>query len=174
MRWNNYGLLIVFLLAWFLLNCWILPWCGLDTRMSGNCMVIPDITAAPTSMDSKIMHITTSNAEYKKMGGLLEFSDVNFENEVLKSSRPVLVDFSAAWCGPCKLLAPVVEELASENADSAKIGKIDIDANPRTAARYGVSSIPTLMVFKDGRVIDTLVGLQPKSKLQEAIDRAGN
>ncbi|MBN2292465.1 MAG: thioredoxin [Pirellulales bacterium] len=106
------------------------------------------------------------------MNGLLEFSDINFESEVLQSSRPVVVDFSAAWCGPCKMLAPVVEELANENAGVAKIGKIDVDANPGTAAKYGVSSIPTIMVFKNGRVVDTLVGLQPKANIQEAMARA--
>ena len=138
MRWNNYGLVMVILLAWFALNCWILPWCGLDTCMSGNCMMIPDVTATPASIDAKTTYITTiSRAEHKKMNGLLEFSDVNFENEVLKSSQPVLVDFSAAWCGPCKMLAPVVEELASENADSAKFGKLDIDANP--ASPHGMA-----------------------------------
>ena len=106
------------------------------------------------------------------MGDLLEFSDANFDSEVLQSSRPVVVDFSAAWCGPCKMLAPVVKELANENAGVAKVGKIDIDANPGTAAKYGVSSIPTIMVFKNGRVVDTLVGLQPKSNIQEAVARA--
>ena len=106
------------------------------------------------------------------MNGLLEFSDSNFESEVLQSSRPVLVDFSAAWCGPCKMLTPIVEELANENAGVAKVGKIDIDANPGTAAKYGVSSIPTIMVFKDGRVVDTLVGLQPKANIQQAVARA--
>ena len=108
------------------------------------------------------------------MNGLYEFSDDNFSNEVLKSSKPVLVEFSAAWCGPCKMLAPVVEELADENAGVAKVGKIDIDANPATAAKYGVSSIPTIMIFKDGQVAETLVGLQPKGNIQAAMARAGN
>lgn len=108
------------------------------------------------------------------MNGLFEFSDDNFGSEVLKSSQPVLVDFSASWCGPCKMLAPVIEELANENAGAAKVGKIDIDANPVTASEYGVSSIPTIMIFKDGRVAETLVGLQPKANIQAAMVRAGN
>jgi thioredoxin 1 len=103
---------------------------------------------------------------------VLEITDNNFESEVLKSSEPVLVDFWAPWCGPCRMIAPVVEELAGEYAGSVKVGKLNIDDSPNAAMNYGVSSIPTIMVFKGGEVVDRFVGVQPKSKLQQALDAA--
>ena len=106
------------------------------------------------------------------MANVSELSDDNFEAEVLQSSKPVLVDFWAPWCGPCRMIAPVVDELATENADSIKIGKVNVDDNPKTATGYQVSSIPTLMLFNNGDVVERFVGMQPKSRLQEAIDQA--
>ena len=106
------------------------------------------------------------------MANITELSSGNFEQEVLQSSKPVLVDFWAPWCGPCRMIGPVVEELAGENADLLKVAKINIDDAQDIAATYGVSSIPTLMIFKDGDVIDRFVGVQPKSRLQEAVDQA--
>ena len=106
------------------------------------------------------------------MANVNELTDGNFEAEVLQASEPVLVDFWAPWCGPCRMIGPVVEELATENGDSVKIGKVNIDDNPNTAAVYGVSSIPTLMVFKGGEVVDRFVGVQQKTRLQEALDQA--
>ena len=104
--------------------------------------------------------------------GVAEINDTNFETEVLQSSEPVLVDFWAPWCGPCRQIAPLVEQLAGENAGSAKIVKLNVDDAPQAAQNYGVSSIPTIMVFKNGEVIDRFVGVQPKNRLQEAIDAA--
>jgi thioredoxin 1 len=104
--------------------------------------------------------------------GIAEVNDTNFESEVLQSAEPVLVDFWAPWCGPCRQIAPLVEQLAGENAGSAKVLKLNVDDAPNAAQSYGVSSIPTLMVFKNGEVVDRFVGLQPKARLQDAIDAA--
>jgi thioredoxin 1 len=106
------------------------------------------------------------------MANITEFSDDNFATEVLQASEPVLVDFWAPWCGPCRMIGPVIEQLAAENAGNVKVGKMNIDESPRTAAGYGVSSIPTLMVFKGGEVVDRFVGVQPKDRLQAALDEA--
>ncbi len=106
------------------------------------------------------------------MGKITELNESNFEQEVIQASEPVLVDFWAPWCGPCQRVAPLVEELASELAGSAKFGKVNIDNNQQLAQAYGVQSIPTLMVFKDGQVVRSMVGLQPKARLQDAINAA--
>jgi len=106
------------------------------------------------------------------MANVMEISEANFESDVLQNSQPVLVDFWAPWCGPCRMVGPVVDELAQENGDKVTIGKINIDENQSLAQNYQVSSIPTLMMFKDGEVVDRFVGVQPKARLQEAIDQA--
>jgi thioredoxin 1 len=102
---------------------------------------------------------------------LAEFTDANFETEVLKSSVPVLVDFWAEWCGPCKMLTPIVEELAREYGARVKIGKLNVDNSPLTASRYAVSNIPTILFVKGGSVIDQHVGLLAKKALQAKIDQ---
>ena len=104
------------------------------------------------------------------MGQVQELSDARFQEDVLRASTPVLLDFWAPWCGPCKMIAPVVEEIAVENAGKVKVFKINIDDNPETAQNYGISSIPTLMVFNKGEVVTSLIGVQPKHKLQAALD----
>ena len=101
---------------------------------------------------------------------LLHLTDNNFKKEVLESGLPVLVDFWATWCGPCKMLVPLIEELAGEYAGKIKIGKLDVDENPRTATRYGIMSIPTLVFFKDGRVITQLAGALNKAELKLKIE----
>jgi thioredoxin 1 len=99
-------------------------------------------------------------------------TDDNFEGEVLKSAKPVLIDFWAPWCGPCKAIGPIVEELASQFKDSVKIMKLNVDENQKTALNFGVRSIPTLILFKEGKVFDTLIGLVPKEKLEEFVKKS--
>ena len=100
----------------------------------------------------------------------LTVADPTFRSEVLESKEPVLVDFWAAWCGPCRVIAPVIEELASEYQGRAKVAKLDVDKNPITASEYHIHSIPTLLIFKDGRVVDQVVGAVSKHVLVEKLD----
>ena len=103
----------------------------------------------------------------------IEFNDDNFQQEVIEADVPVLVDFWATWCGPCKIIGPIVEELAADNEGKAvKVGKMDVDANDATPGQYGVMSIPTLIVFKDGKPFKQMVGVQTKEVLQAALDEA--
>ena len=97
-------------------------------------------------------------------------TDATFEEEVLKSDVPVLVDFWATWCGPCKMMAPTVEELANESDGSYKVAKLDTDQCPATSAQYVIRAVPTLMVFKDGKVVNTAVGVQTKDALKKLLD----
>lgn len=98
-------------------------------------------------------------------------SDADFDQSILKGGKPALVDFWAPWCGPCRTIGPIVEELAPSYQGRAIIAKINVDDNPGIAQRYGVTSIPTLMMFKDGKLVDRVVGAMPKAELQKFIDR---
>ena len=104
------------------------------------------------------------------MSNEIEFTDENFDSEVIKSDTPVLVDFWAPWCGPCKMIAPIVEEISSEYDGRLKVGKVNTDDNQKVASDYGVMSIPTLMIFKGGEVVERIIGAQPKGALTTKID----
>ena len=99
----------------------------------------------------------------------IEITDANFSTEVLESNVPVLVDFWAVWCGPCKIIAPVVEEIASEYQGKLKVGKLDVDNNPETSMKFGIRSIPTLMIFKGGKVVEQIIGAMPKRNLLDKL-----
>ena len=103
---------------------------------------------------------------------VVTLQDGTFDTEVLKSDIPVLVDFWAVWCGPCKAVAPAVEELAKQYKGKVKIAKMDVDEHQQVPQQYGIRSIPTLLVFKGGRVVDTIVGAVPKSKLEDSLKKA--
>ena len=101
----------------------------------------------------------------------LEITDSNFEETVLKSDKPVMVDFWAAWCGPCRMVGPIIDELSKEFEGKAIIGKVDIDSNQQYAAQFGVRNIPTVLVFKDGELVDRKVGVSSKNDYAQAIDK---
>ena len=101
---------------------------------------------------------------------MLELTDATFDSEVYESEIPVVVDFGATWCGPCKRIAPIIEELANEYEGKVKIAKFDIDASPATPAKFRVMSVPTVLFFKDGKPVDQVVGLVPKDQLKSKID----
>ena len=100
----------------------------------------------------------------------IALTDDNFSDEVLSAELPVLVDFWATWCGPCRMIAPIVEELSSEYEGKAKVCKLDVDTAQKTAAEFGVRSIPTLLIFKEGKVADQLIGVVPKQQITEKLD----
>ena len=100
----------------------------------------------------------------------VEITDANFEQEVIKSDIPVLIDFWAVWCGPCKLIAPTVEEIANDYQGKVKVGKLDVDNNQMVATKFGIRSIPTLLIFKGGKIVDQIVGAVPKSAIIQKLD----
>jgi|TARA_B100001741_G_scaffold303946_1_gene294541 thioredoxin 1 len=108
----------------------------------------------------------------KKINMALELNDSIFEEKVLKSDKPVLVDFWAEWCGPCRMVGPIIDELSKDYEGKAVIGKIDVDANQEFAAKYGVRNIPTVLLFKDGELVSRQVGVAPKKTYEDAINAA--
>ena len=102
---------------------------------------------------------------------VIEFTDNGFESDVIKAGTPVLVDFWAEWCGPCKMIGPIVEEIANEYAGRIKVGKMNVDLNPVVPPQYGIRSIPSLLIFKDGAVSDQIVGAVPKNNITEVLDK---
>ncbi len=105
------------------------------------------------------------------MSGPLELTDANFEDQVLKSDKPCLVDFWAEWCGPCRMVGPMVEEISREYGEKLKVGKLNVDENSETAAKYGIMSIPSLLFFNGGKVVDQVIGALPKKQLVEKVEK---
>lgn len=103
---------------------------------------------------------------------LIHVTDANFEEEIIKSDKPALVDFWATWCGPCRAISPLVEALAETYRDRVKVSKLNVDESPKTASEFGVRSIPTLILFKDGKVVDTLVGVVSKERLEAFVNQS--
>jgi thioredoxin 1 len=102
--------------------------------------------------------------------GVIEVTDATFKDEVISATEPVLVDFWAAWCGPCRMMAPVVEQMAQAYSGKMKVAKLNVDENPKSAAEYGVMSIPTLILFKGGKAVERFVGFKPKQELARLVD----
>ena len=135
-------------------------------------MAIDTKGASTTPATEKDATRSSSNgAPVAAAGAVLEVTDASFEQNVLKSDQLVMVDFWATWCGPCKALSPVVDEVAQAYSGKAKVYKMNVDANNATPMRYGVRGIPTLLIFKDGKVAEQIVGYVPKDTIQKALDK---
>jgi thioredoxin 1 len=106
------------------------------------------------------------------MGHAAEFTDAGFDADVLQSDHPVLVDFWAPWCGPCRQIAPLIDELAQQYAGAVKIGKVNVDENPELATQYGINAIPTLLLFKGGKIVERFQGVPPRTRLESVLNEA--
>ena len=104
--------------------------------------------------------------------GIIELSDSNFDTEVIKSETPVLVDFWAPWCGPCRAIAPIVEEISSSYQERLKVGKLNVDENQQTTMKFGIRSIPTLIIFKGGMAVEQIIGAVPKGEIERVVGKA--
>jgi thioredoxin len=114
-------------------------------------------------------HLMIDQGVYQMSGNLFEFTDNNFDSEALKADKPVLVDFWAPWCAPCRMVGPIIEELATSYTGKVKIGKLNTDDNPNIASRYGIMSIPTILLFKNGEIVDRVVGAVPKKDFERML-----
>jgi len=142
-------------------------------RLRGSCVdraILQTGKANFMATDAKEKYVPSAQASGTK-GLLLEVTDGNFDQTVLKSDQPVMVDFWATWCGPCKALAPIVDEVAAAYNGKVKVGKMDVDSNPATPQRYGVRGIPTLLIFKNGKVQEQIVGYVQRDVIEKALNK---
>ena len=117
------------------------------------------------------LQLKTGEMKGKTMNKVIEFTDDNFRQEVLESDQPVLVDFWAAWCGPCRAVGPTIEQLAEQYDGHVKVGKLNVDENPQTAELFGIASIPAVFVFVNGQVVEQLIGVQPRQNYESALNQ---
>ncbi len=146
-----------------------------NKKQRKNIIITVMVFCLPTFLNSNTIHITIQPINTNNMADTVQIqpltiTDANFEEKVMQSKLPVLVDFWAPWCGPCQIITPMIEALAKEYNDKAVIGKLNVDENPKIATKYGIRSIPTLIIFKKGELINTLQGVGSKSEMATALD----
>lgn len=152
----------------------------MNTEQDADCSwTIPLSDTAPRPKERDLIEISDiifRNSEYKEAhmasDAILVLSDATFEEEVLNSDVPVLVDFWAPWCGPCRAVAPIVEEISSTYEGQLKVGKLNVDENPSTTMKFGIRSIPTLLVFKGGEAVEQIIGAVPKGEIERVVSKA--